>query len=90
MVTGSSGLPATAIDFGVYPSLNNGRFTLRLTESLLQPAAKVIITDIQGRQVWQEELNETIHEFNLGLAPGKYYIQVRTGDRVGVRSFIVG
>ena len=90
LVTGSSGLPATAIDFGVYPSLNNGRFTLRLTESLLQPAAKVIITDIQGRQVWQEELNETIHEFNLGLAPGKYYIQVRTGDRVGVRSFIVG
>ena len=88
---GVQSVTASPIDVNLYPSPNNGNFTIALNGK--EAAAEVInlnIVDVTGRTVFSTILNgQTTYQEKLNLASGIYYAKVKSKSLNGVKTFIV-
>jgi photosystem II stability/assembly factor-like uncharacterized protein len=75
------------VNFSVYPSINNGRFTIDLEKEI--DKAELSVFDVRGRMVHASVLRSSKTEMELSLPAGCYYVRVIDKDVVGVRKIIV-
>lgn len=78
---------AKVADFNLYPSVNNGCFTIKPDE--INGTAKVEIIDVMGRIVSEKQIVNGENNFLLDLKPGAYYARITLGKKSGVKKFIV-
>jgi hypothetical protein len=80
---------AAMYNIDLYPSLNNGAFTLKLNHAGSNEKARLNIFDIMGRNVYSGSVHNGVNALHVNVPPGKYFVKI-TGSRLSaVRSFIV-
>lgn len=77
---------AGTLNFGLYPSVNQGSFHIELENSV---KTKIDILDITGRTVYSSVPRENKTEVNLHVLPGTYYVRVQGEKSLGVKKIIV-
>jgi photosystem II stability/assembly factor-like uncharacterized protein len=73
-------------EFNLYPSVNNGSFTLSFennTEKLVE------VIDVMGRTVFSKTISLEKELMKLDLPSGAYYVRVNAESKLGVKKFIV-
>ena len=74
------------LSFDLFPSINNGEFTISFGGN----AEKTIeVIDVMGKIVYSQKFNTEKLPLNLNLSSGAYYAKIVSGDKVGVKKFIV-
>ncbi len=75
----------------LFPTLNNGKFTIALKNKNVQlEAFNLTVTDITGRTIKQIRLEgNSSYLIDLNLSSGEYFAQLKGKGIRGVRSFIV-
>ena len=80
-------------DLGVelYPSPNNGEFTIHLSNNKIQnEVINLDIIDITGRLVYSTSLTGQItYQEKINLNPGMYFAKLKSKSFYGVKSFVV-
>jgi photosystem II stability/assembly factor-like uncharacterized protein len=74
----------------LYPSPNNGSFSISLTDKgMMDEKLQLEIVDVMGRRVYAKTLGGSIsYNFELELSPGLYFAKM-SGKLNGVKSFVV-
>ncbi len=90
-MVGINEVKPTEIGIELFPSVNDGSFTIQFTNTAL--ASEVLnleIVDITGRSVHQSKLTGKVsYQQTLGLPSGMYFARIN-GEKInGVKSFIV-
>lgn len=75
------------LDFGLYPSVNKGTFTLALADWNLKTELQIV--DVSGRCVYRAQLKEATTEVRLQVLPGTYYVRVENEKSMGVKKVVV-
>jgi hypothetical protein len=71
-------------DITIYPNPNNGQFTISLAQD-----AEILIIDILGREVYNENLNSGKHNINLeNQVPGLYFIKTTVDGHVKINKMV--
>lgn len=87
VLTGLSGAVLdNTLSFNLYPSVNAGDFTINI-DGLNEKLVEVI--DVMGRIVYSQKTSNEKIELSLKLNSGAYYAKIVSGDKVGVKKFIV-
>jgi len=90
-IVGINEVKPTAIGIELFPSINDGAFTIQFTDQSL--AAEVLnleIVDITGRMVYKSTLTGKItYQLTLGLPSGMYFARINSTKINGVKSFVV-
>ncbi|HLG02785.1 MAG TPA: T9SS type A sorting domain-containing protein [Bacteroidia bacterium] len=74
----------------LFPSPNNGTFTIQVPAHAQNESLQLEIIDIHGKIVHAQKLSgSTTHRVEQGLPPGMYFAKVRGATVNGVKSFIV-
>ncbi|HEX8517825.1 MAG TPA: T9SS type A sorting domain-containing protein [Bacteroidia bacterium] len=74
----------------LYPSPNNGEFTIRFAEGTFLKQMNLEIVDIMGRTVYSRILEgESTYQVSLQLNPGLYFAKINSEKMSGVKSFVV-
>jgi hypothetical protein len=75
----------------LYPTANNGAFTIQLAkDQLAAEDLQLEIVDINGRQVHKNSLQGMkTYRINVSLSPGMYFARIKGKSVSGVKSFIV-
>ena len=73
--------------FMIYPSLNNGSFTIRLEKT--EGPASIEIIDVTGRLVYNTLAVSVETRLDLPLISGVYYVKVQNEKGLGVRKIVV-
>ncbi|MBA2613741.1 MAG: T9SS type A sorting domain-containing protein [Bacteroidetes bacterium] len=76
-----------SLDFSLFPSVNEGKFSLDFESIHGQKTIEVL--DVMGKIVYTQNTNETKVGLNLNLAPGAYYLRLSSKEKLGVKRFIV-
>lgn len=81
---------ASPVTMNLYPSPNNGSFTIEMNGSAAMDEYTLQIIDVMGKVVYEEKLsgNSSYHVQFTGAA-GMYYAHVRGRAYSGVKSFVV-
>ena len=75
-------------DVKLYPTVNNGQFTLELTAA--SKDAQIQVIDVQGRVVHERKgAMATSNNFSLVLPSGVYYLKADVEQGSVVKQFIV-
>jgi photosystem II stability/assembly factor-like uncharacterized protein len=75
-------------NYKLYPSINNGKFTLEFLNN--SGAKKIEVIDVMGRVVYSTASSEDQLEIKLDVMPGAYFAKVMVGDdKLNVKRFIV-
>jgi hypothetical protein len=90
-ITGISNAVSNEKGIELYPSPNDGSFTLSFPEEILnEDHMSLEIIDVMGRKVHSSALaGQTNYKFKLDLAPGLYFAKVKGKNYSGVKSFTV-
>jgi photosystem II stability/assembly factor-like uncharacterized protein/ribosomal protein L24E len=81
--------PTAAVRMNLFPSPNNGSFTIQMNGSAAMDAYVLEIIDVMGKVVHQETLSgNSSYHVNFTGAPGMYYAHVRGRNYSGVKSFV--
>lgn len=86
------GIQNAVSDIGIelFPSPNNGEFTINLSEKNINETTHLEIVDVMGRKVHFAKLTGQIsYRLSLPLAPGIYFAKIQGENLNGVKSFIV-
>ena len=75
------------LDFKVYPSVNNGKFTLEIPANI--NGIKLKIIDVMGRVVYESAIKENVNQLNLNLLSGNYYVKIENDNSIGVKKIII-
>ncbi|HWY11888.1 MAG TPA: T9SS type A sorting domain-containing protein [Bacteroidia bacterium] len=87
VLTGLSGAIAdNTLSFNLFPSVNNGEFEINLN---VNGEKSVEIIDVMGKIVYSQKFSTEKIPLNLNLASGAYYAKIVSGDKVGVKKFII-
>ncbi len=78
---------ANLYNFNLFPSINNGKFSISFDEGVNEKTIEVV--DVMGKLVYKQILKEEKIDLNLNLASGAYYVKIISKDRSGVKKFIV-
>ncbi|MGL5889045.1 MAG: hypothetical protein ACRC3B_04135 [Bacteroidia bacterium] len=74
----------------LFPTINNGAFTLVMPETMSTSTVTLDVIDVMGRVVSSQQLSGNArHEVSLQLAPGQYSARISGAEYVGVKQFIV-
>ncbi len=78
------------VDFDIFPSPNNGSFTLAVSPDLSSETFKLEVVDITGRLVYSAVLSgQSKYSQTLNLTSGMYYAKIKSKNYSGVRNFVV-
>lgn len=91
-MVGTNTIPrGTDIDIELFPSLNNGSFSIKVVEqNALNESLHLEIIDITGKTVYSSTLTgQAIYPQKLNLKPGMYFAKIRNKKLNGVKSFVV-
>ncbi len=82
---------ADEIGMELFPSPNNGSFTIQLRKKdLLNEPLLLEIVDITGRKVFSQTLKgQSSYKLNTSLNSGMYFARIKNKNLNGVKSFIV-
>jgi photosystem II stability/assembly factor-like uncharacterized protein len=82
----SQGKTDNSLLFNLYPSINNGEFSLEVNT----PEEKLLeVIDVMGRVVHLQKFSNEKITLNLNLTPGAYYVRILSDEKAGVKKFIV-
>jgi hypothetical protein len=74
--------------FSIFPNPSKGEFTLQLKEKL-NNGGEVIVTDIMGKEIFKQELNEA-KEVKLSLeTKGLYFVRLESEGKRIVKKIVV-
>lgn len=82
----SNGNVKATIDFNLFPSINSGEFVITM-DGVEEKYVEII--DVMGRTVHSQKFSDEKINFKLNLVPGAYYAKIISGEKAGVRKFIV-
>lgn len=74
-------------DFNLYPSVNNGSFTITFDSE--PENMKLEIINVMGQIVFQKILSNKETKINIELVSGAYYARVSDNKKLAVRKFVV-
>jgi photosystem II stability/assembly factor-like uncharacterized protein len=75
-------------NYKLYPSVNDGKFTLEFDNT--SGTKKIDVIDVMGRLVHSTSTDQAKLDLNLQLMPGAYYVRTIAGDdKLSVKRFIV-
>jgi photosystem II stability/assembly factor-like uncharacterized protein len=79
------------LEITLFPSLNNGSFTIQLSEAhLSEETLNLEVVDINGKLVYTSTLTgKTSYQLTVSLAPGMYFAKITNKKLNGVKSFII-
>lgn len=81
---------AAELNIELYPTLNNGSFTISVNDNHLSNTYQLNIIDITGRLVYEATLSgQKSYDQNLNLPTGKYFAKLKNNKTSGVKSFVV-
>jgi photosystem II stability/assembly factor-like uncharacterized protein len=82
---------ANELGIELFPSPNNGTFTIQLLQKdLLNESLLLEIVDITGREVFSQTLKgQSSYKLNTSLNSGMYFARIKNKDLNGVKSFLV-
>jgi len=83
-LTQSSSAAADNTKYLIYPNPNNGNFTLEIPES-----SKIIITDVLGKIIYNEILNDLRSEILLSHSKGVYFVRVINNENLRIIKLII-
>ena len=73
----------------VYPTINNGTFTID-TRSLTLQHVKLKVIDVLGKSVYHQDLQAgQLNTVNLNVAKGKYFLKLEGEGYNGAGSIII-
>lgn len=83
--------PAAEIGIELYPSPNNGSFTINfLKKANVNETFNLEIVDVMGRRVYAKSLSgETSYKLALDLPSGLYFAKIKGKSLSGVKSFVI-
>jgi hypothetical protein len=87
MLTNVGDKESSTLDFILFPSLNNGSFTLKMEDNGIQKDIQVI--DVMGKIVYAQNTKLSMIDINLTVAAGAYYVKIVSRGKLGVKKFIV-
>lgn len=88
--TNSASHPAATVSVSLFPSPNNGSFTLEMSGANRDGAFDLHIIDVMGKTVHTQSLQgSSRYQVQFNAAPGVYYAHIRGTDYSGVKSFVV-
>jgi hypothetical protein len=82
----SNGNVSMTIDLNLFPSINTGEFTITSNE---RDEKQIEIIDVMGRTIHTQKCTDEKINIKLNLVPGAYYARIFSGEKAGVRKFIV-
>lgn len=74
-------------NFQLYPSVNDGRFTLAFENDKQEKTIEII--DVMGRVVHTQKTKAEKLELNLALSSGTYFVRTTSKQLLGVKKMIV-
>jgi photosystem II stability/assembly factor-like uncharacterized protein len=81
---------ADNLDIELYPSVNDGSFTIDLHESALNETFKLSIVDVTGRIIYSSTLaGHQKYKEQLTIPPGMYFARLRGKNISEVKNFVV-
>ncbi|MDP1802552.1 MAG: T9SS type A sorting domain-containing protein [Bacteroidota bacterium] len=87
VITNINKTEKVSLDFKLFPSVNDGKFSLDCESIVGQKTIEVL--DVMGKIVYSQSTNVSKIELNLNLAPAAYYLRVSSKEKLGVKRFIV-
>ncbi len=87
IISGLKNAKADANYISIYPSINDGNFSIYNAEFANSNTAEVF--DITGRRVAQLILDNATNQVRLNVSPGKYFVKFQLKNETLVKSFIV-
>lgn len=75
------------VDFNLYPSLNNGTFTISMSDR--EKVEKLEVIDVMGRIVFEKNIDASEMQITLNLKSGAYYARLSGAKTIGVKKFIL-
>ncbi len=87
ILTNTSDPERSTFSFDLFPSVNDGKFTVSAKEDTNEKSIEII--DVLGKIVFSQNTKEPSTNLNLNLAPGAYYLRVLCNKKLGVKRFIV-
>lgn len=90
-MVGINEVSQTNIGIELFPSVNNGSFTIQFTDQTISSELlNLEVIDITGKLVYKSVLTgQTSYKQNLGLQPGMYFARINNKKINGAKSFIV-
>ncbi len=91
MVTSVDNTKPTEIGVELYPSPNDGSFTIHLNDAnSKEELINLEVIDIMGRLAYSSTLTgQTTYQEKLNLVPGMYFAKIKSKKLNGVKSFVV-
>ena len=87
-LSGLNDATAVSIIASVYPNPAEDKATISV--SGLMNATKIVVSDMQGRILLSDDMNESTYELNTSnYASGVYYIRIISGNAVNTQKLIV-
>jgi hypothetical protein len=87
-LAGLNDATANAINAMIYPNPADDKATISV--SGLMNATKIVVSDMQGRILLSDDMNESTYELNTSnYASGVYYIRIISGNAVNTQKLIV-
>ena len=74
-------------DIGIYPNPSAGTFMISATGWKMQPGDKITVTNTSGAVVYEDLITNATESYrvNRHLAPGQYFITVKTKSGVAIK-----
>lgn len=90
-MVGTTDVAGTNIGIELFPSVNDGSFTIQFTNQILSnEILNLEVIDITGKLVYKSVLTgKTSYQQNLGLPSGMYFARINNKNINGVKSFII-
>jgi hypothetical protein len=88
-LTGTSQQQSTASNIKIYPTINNGSFTLDLSD-IKKEIVSMIVLDALGKKVFEKEVEANQkNNIQLNLSKGLYYIKLQGENYLGSTAIII-
>jgi hypothetical protein len=89
-MVGANDISDNEIPVELYPSPNNGSFTISLPDELLQKEQlQLTVIDVMGRKVYSSTLRSQLNKLELDLPSGLYFAKISGSRMNGVKSFVI-
>ncbi|MDF2436406.1 MAG: glycosyl hydrolase repeat-containing protein [Bacteroidota bacterium] len=89
-ITGINQAPVANSSVELFPSPNNGNFTLKFSDAFTGEKLNIEVIDVMGRKVYSNTMSGQAEiKLALELSSGLYFAKVKSKDFSGVKSFTV-